>query len=82
VVGGGKVTLTGTNFTPNQQVTLKYYKGSSNTPSQQWIVFAACNGSFSTSVITASGLVVRTDHVTAVDTAGRQASANITVLLV
>jgi hypothetical protein len=80
VIGGGKVALAGSNFTPYKQVTLNYYKGNSATPSQTWLVFAGCNGTFSTSVITATGLIARTDHVTAVDTAGRHATANITVL--
>jgi len=41
-----------------------------------------CNGTFSTSVTTLGTLVIRTDHVTARDSAGRTASTgNITVLV-
>jgi serine/threonine protein kinase len=79
-VGGATVTLTGSNFTPKTQVTLKYYKGNATNPSLTWTVTAACNGSFTTSVKTLAGLV-RTDHVKALDTAGRPASVNIGIIL-
>jgi hypothetical protein len=79
-VGGANVTLTGSYFTPNKLVTLKYYKQGASIPSKTWTATAACNGSFTTTVKTLTGLV-RTDHVTAVDTAGRTASANIGIIL-
>jgi hypothetical protein len=81
VVGGTTVALTGSNFTPNTQVTLRYYKGTSSTASQTWSLTVGCNGKFSTSVKTASTLVLRTDHVTALDTAGRSATATINILI-
>lgn len=80
VVGGGKVQLAGSNFTPNKQVTLNYYLGNATIPSQTWTTTVACNGTFSTSVTTASGLA-RTDRVRACDTLGRCAVAKITVLI-
>jgi eukaryotic-like serine/threonine-protein kinase len=80
VVGGSSVTLTGTNFTPNKLVTLTYYKG--NTVNQTWTITVSCNGSFTTSVTTVGTLVIRTDHVTARDSAGRTGNTgNITVLV-
>jgi hypothetical protein len=80
VVGGGTVTLSGTNFTPRKVVTLKYYAGS--TLSKTWTTVVACNGTFTSSVTTLGTLVIRTDHVTARDSAGRTASTgNITVLV-
>ena len=81
VVGSKKVSLTGANFTPKKQVTLNYYKGNAANPSQTWPVFAACNGSFLTNVMTEPGLVARTDRVIACDNYGRCAIARITVLL-
>jgi len=81
VIGGRTVALAGANFTPNMQVTLRYYKGNSGTASQTWTTTVGCNGKFSTSVTSASTLVTRTDHVTALDTGGRSATADITVLL-
>jgi serine/threonine-protein kinase len=80
VIGGGAVLLAGANFTPNRQVTLKYYKGNASTPSQTWTATVLCNGTFNTSFTTATG-IARTDTVTAADTAGRFQTANITVLL-
>jgi hypothetical protein len=79
-VGGATVSLAGANFTPTRQVTLKYYKGNATSASITWTLTVACNGSFTTSVKTLTGLV-RTDHVTATDTAGRTATANISILL-
>jgi Protein kinase domain len=78
VVGGRSVTLTGTNFTPYRVVTLRYYSGS--TLILTWTTVALCNGRFTTGVRTASG-VVRTDHVTARDTAGRTATVKISIIL-
>ena len=78
VVGGRSVTLTGTNFTPYRVVTLRYYRGS--TLILTWTTVALCNGSFTTGVRTASG-VVGTDHVTARDTAGRTATVKISIIL-
>ena len=78
LIGGGPVTITGTNFTPNKSVTLNYYKGSALYSTKT--VTVGCNGSFSTTVNTPGG-VVRTDHVTATDTAGRTASATISIIL-
>jgi hypothetical protein len=78
LIGGGTVTITGTNFTPNKSVTLTYYKGGAFSYTKT--VTVACNGSFSTSVTTAGG-VVRTDRVDALDTAGRSASATISIIL-
>jgi serine/threonine-protein kinase len=78
VVLGNNVSLAGSNFTPNTQVTLRYYK--SNTLSKTWSVTVLCSGTFSTSVTPAGGLA-RTDHVTALDTGGRSATAYITVVL-
>ena len=78
LIGGGTVTITGTNFTPNKPVTLTYYKGNSLWSTKT--VTVACNGSFTTTVTTPGG-VVRTDHVTATDTLGRTASAPISIIL-
>ena len=78
VVGGRSVTLTGTNFTPYRVVTLRYYRGS--TLILTWTTVALCNGSFTTGVRTAAG-VVRTDHVTARDAAGRTATVKISIIL-
>ena len=78
VVGGRSVTLTGTNFTPYRVVTLRYYRGS--TLILTWTTVAICNGSFTTGVRTAAG-VVRTDHVTARDAAGRTATVKISIIL-
>jgi len=78
VIGGSTVTLTGTNFTPHKVVKLIYYKGS--VAGTTWLVIAACDGSFTTAVQTAGG-VLRTDKVTARDSTGRFASANIGILL-
>jgi hypothetical protein len=78
LVGGGTVTITGTNFTPNKSVTLSYYKGGTLSYTKTAIV--GCNGSFSATVTTPSGLV-RKDRVDALDTAGRFASATITIIL-
>ena len=78
LIGGGTVTITGTNFTPNKSVTVRYYKGGSLYSTKK--LFVGCNGSFSTTVTTPSG-AVRTDHVTATDTAGRTASATISIIL-
>ena len=78
LISGGSVTITGTNFTPNKLVTVTYYQGGSLYSTK--IVTAACNGSFSTTVTTPSG-AVRTDRVTTTDTAGRTASANISIIL-
>src|SRR5216683_1664525 len=86
VLGGATVPYTGANwypsadFTPNRPVTFRYYVGNSSTPSQIWTVVAQCNGTLSTSVTTASG-VLRTDHVKATDAAGRTFTATITILL-
>jgi hypothetical protein len=79
VVLGNSVSLAGSNFTPNTQVTLRYYKGTS-TLVKTWTLTVLCSGTFSTSVTPASGLA-RTDHVTALDTGGRSATAYITVVL-
>ncbi len=78
VVGGRSVTLSGTNFSPYKVVTLMYYRGS--TLMLTWTTVALCNGSFTTGVRTAAG-VVRTDHVTARDAAGRTATVKISVAL-
>jgi hypothetical protein len=86
VVGGTAVNYTGANwypsadFTPNRPVTFRYYVGTSSTPAQTWTVTANCNGTLSTSVTTAGG-VVRTDHVKATDGAGRLFTATITIIL-
>jgi hypothetical protein len=79
VIGGNPAAISGTNFTPNTQVTLRYYKGA-NTLVKTWTLTVLCNGTFSTSVTTAGGLA-RQDHVTALDTAGRSATAYMTILL-
>jgi hypothetical protein len=60
------------------QVTLRYYKGSTLT--KTWSLTVLCNGTFSSSVTPAAGLA-RTDQVTALDTAGRSATATINVVL-
>jgi cell division septation protein DedD len=78
LIGGGTVTITGTNFTPKKLVTVSYYKGSALYSKKT--VAVGCNGSFSTTVTTPSG-AVRTDHVTATDTAKRTASATISIIL-
>ena len=78
-IGGKPVSLAGTNFTPNTQVTLRYYKGAS-TLVQTWTVTVLCSGTFSTSVTTQTG-IVRQDHVTALDTAGRSATVYINIVL-
>jgi hypothetical protein len=74
---GGKASFSGSNFTPNTQVTLKYYKASVLTTT--WYVISGCTGKFATSVTTASG-ILRTDKVTACDLYSRCASATITII--
>src|SRR5258706_3041731 len=82
VVGGTTINYTGQNFTPNKTATLNYYRGSSTTPYKPLTAPAACNGSFSTSVKTPTG-IAETDHVTACDSAGKclAVSAKVTLLL-
>jgi serine/threonine-protein kinase len=80
LIAGGPITITGTNFTPNKSVTVAYYKGGSTTAYSTKTVTVACNGTFSTTVNSPGG-ALRTDHVTATDTAGRTASANISIIL-
>ena len=77
-VGGTTVSLSGSHFTPNTTVTLKYYAGSTLTTT--WIVTTTCAGTFSTSVKTKGGLA-RTDKVVATDTGGRSATVTLTILL-
>jgi hypothetical protein len=81
VVGGNSVSLAGSNFTPNTQVTLRYYKGNTSNKVlvNTWTLTVLCSGTFSTSVKTVGG-IARTDIVTALDP-GRSASVSITVLL-
>jgi hypothetical protein len=78
-VGGTNVALAGSNFTPNKQVTLTYYRG--GTSSGTWSTSVACNGTYASSVKTAAALIPRTDHVTACDSSGRCASAYISIIL-
>ena len=80
LLAGGPITITGTNFTPNKSVTVGYYQGNSTTPSSTKTLIVGCNGSFSTT-LTSPGGALRTDHVKAVDTAGRSASATVTIIL-
>jgi serine/threonine-protein kinase len=80
LLAGGAVTITGTNFTPNKSATVAYYKQGSSTPYSTKTVAVGCNGSFSTTVNSPGG-ALRTDRVTATDTAGRSASATITIIL-
>jgi hypothetical protein len=80
LLAGGPITITGTNFTPNKSVTIGYYKGGSSTPYSTKTVIVGCDGSFVTTV-TSPGGALRTDTVTATDTAGRSASATVTIVL-
>jgi serine/threonine protein kinase len=80
LLAGGPITITGTNFTPNKSVTVAYYKGGSSTPYSTKTVAVGCSGSFSTTV-TSPGGALRTDTVTATDTAGRSASATVRIVL-
>jgi hypothetical protein len=84
VLGGGTVNLAGGNFTPDTQVTLKYYAPSTATsPTTIWLAGpVACGGTFSTSVTSkATVLTTRTDKVVACDTAGRCATVTFKVVL-
>jgi hypothetical protein len=72
------VTITGSHFTPNTAVSMKYYAGATLTTT--WLVTASCSGAFTTSVATKGGLA-RTDKVVATDTAGRTATVTLTILL-
>jgi hypothetical protein len=80
LLAGGPITITGTNFTPNKSVTVAYYKGGSSTAYSTKTVTVGCNGSFSTTVNSPGG-ALRKDTVTATDTAGRSASATISIVL-
>ena len=82
VIGGGAASWSGSNFTPNRSVTLSYYapQGSS-TPYKTWSVSASCSGTFSTSVATKTGLVLRTDKVVACDVYKGCVAATISILL-
>jgi hypothetical protein len=66
IVGGNTESLAGSNFTPNSQVTLRYYAGANlaNT----WTTTVSCSGGFSTSVATSGVLLgTRNDRVVACD---------------
>jgi len=80
LISGGPITITGTNFTPNKSATVAYYKQGSTTAYSTKTVTVGCNGSFSTTVNSPGG-ALRTDHVVATDTAGRTASATVSIVL-
>ena len=68
MIGGGKATFTGSNYTPNGTVTLKYYAPqTASSPTTTWLVKASCAGTISTNVTTKGALLVRTDKVIACD---------------
>ena len=66
LVSGAKATISGSNFTPNSNVTVSYYAPSS-TLYRTWTVTATCSGTFSFSFATKGTLVPRTDKVVACD---------------
>ncbi|HKW71654.1 MAG TPA: protein kinase [Candidatus Dormibacteraeota bacterium] len=81
VVGGNAASFTGASFTPNSNVTLSYYSPQgSATPSKTWSVKASCQGTFSTSVTTKTG-VIRTHSVVACDVDKGCVTARINILL-
>ena len=80
VVGGTTVSYTGTSFTPNSTVTLKYLRGTANTVYATWTASVGCNGKFTTSVKTPTG-VIETDHVTACDTTKGCVTVKVALIL-
>jgi len=84
VVGGGKASFTGANFTPNGTVTIRYYAPqTAGSPTSQFTVKASCTGTISFQVTTkVAVLVTRTDKVTACDAVkGCAPAAKISILL-
>ena len=84
VVGGAKASFSGTNFTPNATVTIRYYAPqTAGSPTSQFTVKASCTGTISFQVTTkVAVLVARTDKVTACETAkGCAPEAKISILL-
>jgi protein kinase-like protein len=84
VLGGAKANFTGSNYTPNGTVTLKYYAPqTASSPFTTWTVQASCTGAISTNVTTKAGLVTRTDKVVACDAVkGCAPPVKINILLV
>jgi eukaryotic-like serine/threonine-protein kinase len=72
-------SFTGSNFTPNSNVTVSYKQGA-GTPTPLPSVKASCSGGISVSV-TVPGGIVRTDHVIVCDVAKGCISETINVLL-
>jgi Protein kinase domain len=83
VIGGAKASFTGSNYTPNGTVTLKYYAPqTSTTPYTTWTVKASCTGTISTNVTTKGALLTRTDKVVACDAVkGCAPAVKINILL-
>ena len=84
VVGGGKASFTGANYTPNGTVTIRYYAPqTAGSPTSQFTVKASCTGTISFQVTTkVAVLVARTDKVTACDAVkGCAPAAKISILL-
>ncbi len=80
VVGPKTITYKGSNFTPNQTVTLSYYRQGSTTPYRTSTASVLCGGTFSANITTPGG-VIETDTVVADDGHGRRATATVKVLL-
>ena len=73
VIGSGSsAVVTGSNFTPNGNVTISYFvPQGSKTPSETWSVRASCTGTIYVSFITEPTLVLRTDKLVACDVVKR-----------
>jgi len=83
LLSGGNASISGSNFTPNSNVTLSYYapKGSS-TPYKTWSVKTSCAGAFPTQTFaTKPTLLVRGDNVVVCDVAKGCATATINIVL-
>ena len=83
LLSGGSASISGSNFTPNSNVTLSYYapKGSS-TPYKTWSVKTSCTGAFPTQTFaTKPTLVPRSDNVMACDIAKPCVTATINIVL-
>ncbi len=83
VLSGGNASVSGTNFTPYNYVTLSYYAPSGSTSAYKtWSVKAACDGSFPTQTFaTKPTLIIRSDRVTACDVVKGCVSVTVNIVL-
>jgi hypothetical protein len=83
VVGGGKASFTGANYTPNSTVTIRYYAPQTSSSYTTSTIKASCTGTVSFQVTTkVAVLVARTDKVVTCDVVkGCVAVAKINILL-